>query len=195
MRRLRYTSGMASARKPSDPERVTINRAPVLTLWAAIVAERLGYDRDEAATLGKAVAGMNAASKARTLGLAKPAGTTPADKPGTRATPAKPDERVELLGRRVPVVTTPKGLRAANDGKPTTPESVHRYLESKFGDSLDAVRAAMTVLAKSFPKAELAGQAFALYEQFRPGIPAGVTGWGAKGVLDLARIRALARAR
>ena len=27
---------------------VTINRAPVLTLWAAVVAERLGLDRDEA---------------------------------------------------------------------------------------------------------------------------------------------------
>jgi hypothetical protein len=25
---------------------VMINRAPVLPLWAAVVAERLGYDRD-----------------------------------------------------------------------------------------------------------------------------------------------------
>ncbi|MCL4395818.1 MAG: hypothetical protein M1482_13625 [Chloroflexi bacterium] len=32
-----------------------INRAPVLTLWAVIVAERLGYERDEALTLGKAL--------------------------------------------------------------------------------------------------------------------------------------------
>ena len=30
----------------------TINRAPVLTLWAAVVAERLGYDRAAALTLG-----------------------------------------------------------------------------------------------------------------------------------------------
>src|ERR1019366_6651561 len=35
---------------------ITINRAPVLTLWAAIVAERLGFTHDEALTLGRAVA-------------------------------------------------------------------------------------------------------------------------------------------
>ncbi len=30
---------------------IPINRAPVLTLWAAVVAERLGLDEDEALTL------------------------------------------------------------------------------------------------------------------------------------------------
>jgi hypothetical protein len=50
-------------------QQITINRAPVLTLWAAVVAERLGYDHDTAVTLGKAVAGLNAQSKARRLGM------------------------------------------------------------------------------------------------------------------------------
>src|ERR1044071_1145062 len=36
-------------------DRILINRAPVLTLWAAVVAERLGFDREEALSLGKAV--------------------------------------------------------------------------------------------------------------------------------------------
>ena len=45
------------------PATVTINRAPVLTLWAAVVAERLGFDADEALSLAKAVAGLNAQSK------------------------------------------------------------------------------------------------------------------------------------
>jgi hypothetical protein len=35
---------------------ILINRAPVLTLWATIVAERLGFDQKEALSLGKAVA-------------------------------------------------------------------------------------------------------------------------------------------
>ena len=30
---------------------VKVNRAPVLTLWAAVVAERLGYERDTALRL------------------------------------------------------------------------------------------------------------------------------------------------
>lgn len=43
--------------------RIRINRAPVLTLWAAVVAERLGYEEETALTLGKAVAVLNAQSK------------------------------------------------------------------------------------------------------------------------------------
>ncbi len=49
-----------------------INRAPVLTLWAAVVAETLGFDYEEALTLGRAVAGLNAYSKGVSLGLFQP---------------------------------------------------------------------------------------------------------------------------
>jgi hypothetical protein len=48
---------------------MVINRAPVLTLWAAVVAEMLGFDYDEALTLGRVVAGLNAYSKGIALGL------------------------------------------------------------------------------------------------------------------------------
>jgi hypothetical protein len=51
---------------------ISINRAPVLTLWAARVAQRLGFAEDEALTLGKAVAGLNAQGKGRRLGIFKP---------------------------------------------------------------------------------------------------------------------------
>ena len=56
---------------------ISINRAPVLALWAAVVARCLGFDEDEALTLGKAVAGLNAYSKGRRLGLFKPHEETP----------------------------------------------------------------------------------------------------------------------
>jgi hypothetical protein len=49
-----------------------VNRAPVLTLWAAVVAEILGFEHDEALTLGRAVAGLNAYSKGVSLGLFQP---------------------------------------------------------------------------------------------------------------------------
>ncbi len=32
---------------------ISINRAPVLTLWAALVAQRLGFDEDEALSLAR----------------------------------------------------------------------------------------------------------------------------------------------
>ena len=171
--------------------RIQINRAPVMTLWASVVAERLGYSRDEALTLGRAVAGMNAQSKAVRLGLREPA------EPGEKGKRAAASEagRGALLGRLVPVVETPKGVRAAKDGKADSPEAVERYLASKFGESLAAARTAMKALAAAFSRDELATKAYALYEKFRPSVPAGTTGWGAKGTLDLAAIAKLAPRR
>ena len=174
-------------------QKLDVNRAPVLTLWGAVVAERLGYDRATALTLGRAVAGLNAQAKGRRLGVfgepAEPArGAT--ERPGARG--ARRRERlVPLLGRAVPAVETARGLRAAEGGRPVTPTSVERYLRGKFGGALPDVRAAMRALAAAYEPARLEEVAFALYERFRPDIPAGVRGWGAKGVLDLDLVRSL----
>jgi hypothetical protein len=169
---------------------VTVNRAPVLTLWAAVVARRLGFDRDEALTMGRVVAGLNAYSKGVSLGIFKP---TPeaVSRERKRVSPGAL-WHVELLHRSVPVVQTEQGLRAVSKDKPVSPESVERYLESKFGAALGAVEKAMDTLALSLPADQLAGRAYALYEAFRPQIPAGVRGWGAAGVLDIGRILELA---
>lgn len=170
---------------------VTINRAPVLTLWAAIVAERLGFERDEALTLGKAVAGLTAQSKGQHLGIFTP---SPDDVRRKRAEKAKAAGvfPVALLGRAVPVLHTPGGLRAVGkDQQPVTPDSVEKYLKSKFGDALPAVRSAMERLADSRKPAALADEAFRLYEAFRPGVPSGEAGWGAKGALSLSKIASL----
>ena len=51
---------------------IEINRAPVLTLSAAVVAKRLGFDWEEALMLGRAVAGLNPYSKDKALGLFEP---------------------------------------------------------------------------------------------------------------------------
>jgi len=170
---------------------VTINRAPVLTLWAAIVAERLGHDPGAALTLGKAVAGMNAQAKARRLRLVEPA-KEPARKPSAK--PA-PERTVALLGRAVPVAETRAGLRAVAKGRAEDPAAVERYLAQKFGEALDDAREAFRALARSRTPAALEAEAWALYEAFRPEIPAGVRGWGAAGVLDLALVRRLAARR
>jgi hypothetical protein len=168
---------------------VLVNRAPVLTLWAAVVAERLGFDREAALSLGKALAGLNAQSKGRSLGIFKPA-----ERPeGAPARKAKVGEefRVELLGREVPAKATPGGVRAVVGDRPIEPGGVSRYLEEKFGTALGAVEQAMKTLAGSFKPGDLAAMAFSLYERFRPEIPAGVRGWGVKGELDLDGIRSL----
>ena len=49
----------------------------------------------------------------------------------------------------------------------------------------------MVALAVAFEPEQLARDAFRLYEQFRPAISEGVSGWGAKGELELDRVRSL----
>ena len=171
---------------------ISINRAPVLTLWAAVVAERLGFAHDEALTLGRVVAGLNAYSKGLALGIFKP---TPKEVHAKRA--AKPMEviHVELLHRAVTVVQTPDGLRALTKEQPIAPASVEKYLASKFKDALGTVSAAMAELADSRDPEALASAAYSLYEQFRPAVPAGESGWGAAGTLSLAKIRKLAQGK
>ena len=171
-------------------KKVKINRAPVLTLWAAVVAERLGFDNEEALTLGRAVAGLNAQSKGRRLGIFKPG-----QEKGEKAREREKGQQffVEIVGRPVPAVNTDKGVRATIKGKPIEPESVQRYLAGKFGDELTEVREAMAKLAEALNPEELADKAYPLYEKFRPEIPEGKKGWGAKGELNLDAIRALAK--
>ncbi len=170
---------------------ISINRAPVLTLWAAVVAQRLGFEEDEALSLGKALAGLAAQSKGRRHGIFKPHEEQPQQ--------AREKERseqfwIEVCGRPVPAKNTHEGIRAVKGTHEIEPDSVRRFLEEKFGADLKPVWSAMTKLAKAFKPKELADHAFGLYKQFRPSIPEGVKGWGAKGDLDLDLIGRLGHA-
>jgi hypothetical protein len=171
---------------------ISINRAPVLTLWAAVVARRLAFDEDEALTLGKALAGLNAQAKGRRLGIFKPH-----EEKAKKAREKERGERfwIEVCGRAVPAKNTDDGIRAVKGAQEIEPESVQRYLEDKFGEDLKAVRSAMQKLAKAYRPQELAHDAYRLYERFRPAIPEGVKGWGARGDLDLGLIEGMAKER
>ena len=166
-----------------------INRAPVLTLWAVAVAERLGYRGDTSLTLGKALAGLNAQSKGRALGIfeAKEKERAEKESPGLEV------EFVELMGRSIAVTWGEEGYLALDKGKPMDPESVRRYLDRKFGDQLETIIYAMRELVGSYDRKELKQAAFGLYEKFRPEIPQGKEGWGAKGQLDVGKIKRLGK--
>ena len=98
---------------------------------------------------------------------------------------------IEICERGVPVKNTPDGVRAVIKDKPIDPAKVQKYLESKFAEDLDAEREAMEPLAAALDPEDLAARAYKLYERFRPNIPPGQRGWGAKGELDLQLIRSL----
>jgi hypothetical protein len=119
---------------------------PVPTLWAAVVAERLGFGENEALSLGKALAGLTAQSKGRRLGIYKP------HEEGAKQ--AREKERgeefwIELCGRPVPAKNTEDGVRAVHGSQAIDPASARRYLEK-------TARSAMERLAKSYPPKELA---------------------------------------
>ena len=77
-----------------------VNRVPVLSLWAAVVAEVLGFKHDEALTLGRAVAGLNAYSKGVSLGLFQP---TPKEVKEQRPKMRKEETvTIDLLRRAAP---------------------------------------------------------------------------------------------
>ena len=92
------------------------------------------------------------------------------------------------------------GAPAALHGAPTgsalwqarQPGQRREYLASKFGDHLEEARALMAEhAAAGHEPGDLSWRGFRLYEQFRPAAPTGESGWGAKGELDLRKVRAL----
>jgi hypothetical protein len=171
---------------------IQVNRAPVLTLWATVVAERLGHPPETALTLGRAVAGSSARIKARRLGIADE--TQEAEERREQAAALKPrGQFVQLLGRDIPVLPAADGiLRAEDNGKPRSARRVQGYIARAFGDRLAEVRAEMEGLAATLPPEELNRVGFRLYEHFRPDVPQGAQGWGAKGLLHIDRIRSAA---
>lgn len=133
--------------------------------------------------LGRAVAGLNAYSKGKSLELFSP---TPEDvRQKRKAAREREGFSVDLLQRAVPVTRTADGLRALSKDKPIEPASVRKYLQSKFGDALDDETEAMRTLAGSLGADDLAHHGFRLNKEFRPDVPAGTKGWGTRGRLDL----------
>ena len=187
-RATRSTSPEEPARRAGDLVRV--NRAPVFTLWGAVVARRLGYSEDESWSLGRAAAVLNAWSKGRRLGVIASPDASESERTTTSA-PAS--ESVDICGRAVPAVRTNRGVQAVLGGDAVSPASARTYVERAFGPALPAARAAMEALAATLRPEQLRGAGgYAAYEQFRPSIPAGRAGWGARGDLDLRRVRSLA---
>jgi hypothetical protein len=169
---------------------VAVHRAPVLTLWATVVAERLGHPAPTALTLGRAVAGAAPHIQVRSVG------------PETWRADAPPPDRVTreavLLGKPIRLLPDQNGEwrgavrplparhgQPADSYLPTRPAAVERYLDNAFGDHLEEVRQAMEALAGRYEPAELNRIGVRLYEKFRPEISSG----RAKAALEVDKIR------
>ncbi|MCO5593525.1 hypothetical protein L7F22_047539 [Adiantum nelumboides] len=170
-------------------DKIKVNRAPVLTMWVAVVATCEGYSYEEGLSFGKAIAGLLAQSKGRSLGVYEEPSE---EKKDERKRKRKELARFSVFGMNVPGKAMQNGSRlAVQSGKPISPPSVAAYLHRSFGANYERAKGAMEDLANSFSSEEVGKAAYPLYEKFRPTVPHGMKGWGAKGFLDVESMRAM----
>ncbi|KAL0036893.1 hypothetical protein WJX77_003943 [Trebouxia sp. C0004] len=192
------TSTASAKQEPtSDQEQfVKINRAPVLTLWVAVVAERQGFSKEAGLTFGKAISGMLAQSKGRSIGMLDKKDTDDnAKHEEEEQEHAQGIARHDVFGMSIKAkdVGDEGDVRAVDTNmKALNHKQVEGYLQRAFGQQLQVAKHALTELANSYKAEEVGDHCYHLYEQFRPSIASGQKGWGQKGQLDLTQIRQLA---
>lgn len=164
---------------------VRVHHNAALTAWTTVVAERLGYDHDEALTLAGAVGRLAYYQAPHDEGPVEasevqPVPEQPPDTPRWR----KAKDYVEIMRRTIPVVHTAAGVRAlASPYRTVSPARVERYCREAFGAALEPTLKTMRELAHAHAPEALAERAYPLYTQFRP--PAAVTEVGALPEVDL----------
>ena len=191
----------------SQPQTILINRSPVLTLWATIVAQHLFHlTLDEALSLGSAFASQTAKAKGEALGIFSSSATTPTlarhdnnnikteedetplqrEDDGTTST-----DDYQLMGKTVCTKRlhgTNGPVRAVVNDKLVDPHTAWRHLQKRFGTSLGYVMTQMDAACRVAGIEELSSTAYRYYMHIRPDIPSGTKGWGAHGHLETSKL-------
>eukprot|EP01083_Nonionella_stella_P084604 234244_1 len=172
--------------KSESISELTINRAPVLCLWMAVVAHRKGHSWPTALTMGKSITGLLARSKGVRLGIVEPSTKSTIYK---QKKTERGDNFKECVGKisvlmRNTASGTLVGPRALTSGNPINPDGVTSYLNVRFKENLTDVKSAMMTVAKSFTPKTLDENAYKMYERFRPVWK----GWGVPSILSIRSI-------
>ncbi|KAJ7094686.1 hypothetical protein B0H15DRAFT_929316 [Mycena belliarum] len=146
-----------------------VNRAPLMTAWSTLVAERLGFQREEALSIASVFTELNAVSKGISLGIYK-TGTGRA----IEASKGGSQPYVELMGRRPLLRTQTSQWRALSNGTAVEPSTAFSYISRALRQTTPHVVGALRLLAESFTAPEINAKAWSLYADFRPEN----VGWG-----------------
>ncbi|KAH8830481.1 hypothetical protein DL96DRAFT_1785244 [Flagelloscypha sp. PMI_526] len=170
------------------------NRAPVMTAWATIVAERMGFQREEALSIASVYTELNALSKGASIGRYASDKTKELE-----ATPNGNQPYVEFMGRKIALYQTstkdnaktsvqassPNQWRALMNNEPVKPSQAFGYISRAFRQNTPYIIGAMTLLARSWSAEELKQRGWRLYTDFRPPTK---DGWGEQGELKCSTI-------
>ncbi|KZP32973.1 hypothetical protein FIBSPDRAFT_722131 [Athelia psychrophila] len=160
-----------------------VNRAPVMTAWSFIVAERLGFSREEALSIASVYTEMNAVSKGVSLAIFEPSRNN-----GMEAKKGGSQPYVELMGRNALYQAQSGSWRALANNTPAQPSAAFSYISRAFRQNTGFMIGALRALASTYSPQELNDQkGFGLYAQFRPD----VEGWGGRGEVRCDKILAL----
>ncbi|CDO71254.1 hypothetical protein BN946_scf184908.g11 [Trametes cinnabarina] len=162
-----------------------VNRAPIMMAWAFIVAERLGFGREEALSIASVYTEMNAVTKGVSLGIYKGGSEN-----GKEASRTGSQPYVELMGRRPLYQTASSQWHALSSGQPSPPTKAFSYITRALRQTAPYIVGALRLLAASYPPVELNKKGFSLYAEFRPA----AEGWGQKGEVRCSSILALRKA-
>lgn len=172
---------------------VTINRAPVLELWASCVTQLLYplLSWNTCLSTGGAISTITAISKGRSIGkIEKPSPEEAQNKREERQQQAADGQLEELETMSFKLSLNQSG-QAMAAGKPK--KANEGALTKKYGGSEEYERVKRTfneaLQAWKGSEDQLSERAFGMYEDFRPSVPPGQSGWGRKGQLNLETVK------
>jgi len=116
VKRSKLSSENKAVPKTEKDEEILVNRAPVLTLWVAVVAfqkKDKKYDWLSCLTFGRYIAGVFAYSKGKSIGVYKKKTKQEEVEAHERHEKARGEHYfIDLLGQKIPVKDTNDGIRA-----------------------------------------------------------------------------------
>ncbi|KDQ64558.1 hypothetical protein JAAARDRAFT_28202 [Jaapia argillacea MUCL 33604] len=160
-----------------------VNRAPIMMAWSTIVAERMGFKREEALSIASVYTEMNAITRGVSVGVYKDSKKSEI----VEATKDGMQPYVDLMGRRPLYQTASNTWRALSASGPVSPGSAYSYITRALRQTTPHVIGALRLLAESYNPEELNRKGFGLYAEFRPG----VGGWGEKGQIRCDKVLGL----
>ncbi|KAI0092018.1 hypothetical protein BDY19DRAFT_990766 [Irpex rosettiformis] len=156
-----------------------VNRAPIMTAWSFIIAERLGFTREEALSIASVYTEMNAISKGVSIGI-----YSKDKKDGVEADKGGSQPYVDLMGRRPLFQMQDESWRALSSDTPVSPASGFSYISRSLRQTAPFIVGALRLLADAYTPDELNKHGFSLYTEFRPE----VKGWGGRGEVRCEKI-------